>query len=60
MQISPQAIQAVALEIFKKPNPRNGVRHSSRTKDQSWKAFFGTLPVVVAVSNVGTGGDICI
>jgi hypothetical protein len=47
MQISPQAIQAVAHEIFKKPNPR-ATRHLARTKDQSWKAFFGMSRVVAA------------
>jgi hypothetical protein len=47
MQISQQAIQAVAREFFKKPNPR-AARHPARTKDQSWKAFFGILPVVAA------------
>jgi hypothetical protein len=45
--MSPQAIQAVAREIFKKPNPR-AAKNPARTKNQSWKAFFGTSPVVAA------------
>jgi hypothetical protein len=47
MRISPQAIRAVAREIFKKPNPR-AARNPARTEDESWKAFFGTTPVVAA------------